>query len=121
MSFYRNLFQAKVYHTAVVHIVTDANGDIVVFFLSYRRVSNTLFREKLSEKVALVQLNVHLEVNKLFDRNKSGFQKLQTCGGAMSEEVHDGQKCISNSKLVLIGLIFGGRYHRLGIAPGEPS
>lgn len=64
---------------------------------------------------------MHLKVNKLFDCNESGIRKLQSRGGAMSEEVNDGQECISYSKLVMTGLIVRGRCHGSGFAPGEPS
>ena len=69
---------------------------------SYRPVSNLPFFSKLHEKAALLQIQNHIDKNKLNPEFQSAYQSGHSCETAVCRVVNDMQKMVANGQMVVL-------------------
>ena len=103
-SFEENIFPDSLKHALVTPIIKDANGS-VDDFKNYRPVSNLPFISKVQERAAYIQLNEHIENNKLHSQFQSSYRKNHSCETAMFKVIGDIQKSVSENNNVALVLL----------------
>ena len=103
-SFSKNSFPEILNHALITPVIKDHNGNIDDF-KNYRPISNLPFLSKLLEKVAYLQLNKHIEDNKLHAKFQSSYRQNHSCETAMFKVTGDIQKSINENNNVALVLL----------------
>ena len=99
-----NTFPATLKHSIITPSIKYKDGDSEDYN-NYRPISNTTFLGKMLEKIALVQINCHIEKYNLHAQQQSGYRKNHSCETAMVKIIDDIYKIISEGDLVAVVLL----------------
>ena len=94
-----NTFPETLKHAIVTPSLKDKDGDSEDYY-NYRPISNTAFLSKMLEKIALSQINCHIEKYNLHAKQQSGYRKNHSCETALVKTIDDMQRMISEGNLV---------------------
>ena len=97
-------FPMNLKHATIRPLIKDTDVDPELLN-NYRPISNTPFLAKLLEKVALSQLNVHIEDNDLHSTYQSGYKKFHSCETALLKMTNDMITSIENNNMVSLVLL----------------
>ena len=103
-SFTQAEFPINLKHATIRPLLKDTDVDPELLN-NYRPISNTPFLAKLLEKVALNQLNVHIEDNDLHSTYQSGYKKNHSCETALLKITNDMMTSIENNNMVSLVLL----------------
>ena len=103
-SFKENKVPHELKHALVTPIIKDSNGN-TDNFKNYRPISNLPFISKILEKAAYLQLNQHIETNKLHSKFQSSYRAHHSCETAMFKIVNDIQKSVNDNNMVALILL----------------
>ena len=103
-SFTQAEFPMNLKHATIRPLLKDTDEDPELLN-NYRPISNTPFLDKLLEKVALTQLNVHIEDNDLHSTYQSGYKKNHSCETALLKMTNDTMTSIENNNMVSLVLL----------------
>ena len=103
-SFNENIFPEVLKHALVTPGIKDNNANIDDY-KNYRPLSNLPFLSKLLEKNAYLQLNRHIEHNKLHSKFQSSYRKNHSCETAMFKVISDIQKSVNDNYNVALVLL----------------
>ena len=101
LSLSRGIFPAELKH-AIVSPIYKTNSDDSELNKNYRPVSNLPFVSKLHEKLALIQIQAHLDKNRLNPDYQSAHQSGHSCETAVCRVVNDMQKMVAGGQMVLL-------------------
>ena len=99
-----NTFPETLKHAIVTPSLKDKDGDSEDYY-NYRPISNTAFLSKMLEKIALSQINCHIEKYNLHARQQSGYRKNHSCETALVKTIDDMQRMISEGNLMAVILL----------------
>ena len=103
-SFQENTFPYLLKHAHVTPVIKDKNGNIDEL-KNYRPISNLPFTSKILEKAAYIQLNHHIELNKLHANYQSSYRQNHSCETAMFKVIGNLQKSIYENYVVALILL----------------
>ena len=99
-----NKFPTLFKHSTVTPVIKDKEEDSEVYN-NYRPISNTSFISKMLEKIALAQIDAHIQRNDLHAIHQSGYRKYHSCETAMIKIVNDFNQILSNGDMVALILL----------------
>jgi hypothetical protein len=99
-----NTFPSLCKHATVTPVIKEVDGD-TEDYSNYRPISNTLFISKMLEKIALEQINHHIQENNLHCMWQSGYRKYHSCETAMIKIISDIDEIVSNGDMVALILL----------------
>ena len=74
-------------------------------FQNYRPISNLSFISKLLERVIYLQLNKHIEANKLYSKYQSSYRRHHSCETVLFKTVGDIQELLAEKSYVALVLL----------------
>ena len=96
-----NTFPETLKHAIVTLSLKDKDGDSEDYY-NYRPISNTAFLSKMIEKIALSQINCHIEKYNLHARQQSGYRKNHSCETARVKTIDDMQRMKEGNLVAII-------------------
>ena len=101
LSLSQGVFADDLKHALVSPIYKVASGDSELNS-NYRPVSNLPFISKIHEKLALIQIQEHLDKNNLNPEFQSAYQSGHSCETAVCRVVNDMQKMVAGGQMVIL-------------------